>query len=331
MVDSKLNNFLFIFGSARSGTTILAKLIDSSPDILYRHEPDIAAPTTDIPFLPDRETYDSLAVEARNYAHRLTGVRNARTISSPPYFNKRFRSPLSNVLWRANAYLVKGCERAYIRFPAFDWLKPSMAPTILIKSVSSVVRAPLFHRALPSARFIHLARHPCAVANSRLRGLRGGFLDKPTYIEQAFSMPEAARYPLDEARVRSLGAAGQIAYVWMLHNDKVYTELEGHERYRFVSYEDLCVNPAKQLRSIYDFAGLEWQEQTASFVANLEHTNTVQHGFFGVNRNIKSRLYTWRENLSGEDIEEMEWVVGHSVLGRRFIEESRTTVREKSE
>ena len=33
---------VFVLGGARSGTTWLAKILDSHPDVLYRHEPDIA-------------------------------------------------------------------------------------------------------------------------------------------------------------------------------------------------------------------------------------------------------------------------------------------------
>ena len=31
---------ILILGAPRSGTTWLAKIIDSHPDVLYRHEPD---------------------------------------------------------------------------------------------------------------------------------------------------------------------------------------------------------------------------------------------------------------------------------------------------
>jgi hypothetical protein len=34
------NGLLLLFGMPRSGTTWLAKIIDSHPDIIYRHEPD---------------------------------------------------------------------------------------------------------------------------------------------------------------------------------------------------------------------------------------------------------------------------------------------------
>jgi len=35
---------ILVSGSPRSGTTWLAKLLDSHPDVLYRHEPDEVSP-----------------------------------------------------------------------------------------------------------------------------------------------------------------------------------------------------------------------------------------------------------------------------------------------
>ena len=44
LVDGALSAPILILGAPRSGTTWLAKIIDSHPDVLYRHEPDAAIP-----------------------------------------------------------------------------------------------------------------------------------------------------------------------------------------------------------------------------------------------------------------------------------------------
>jgi hypothetical protein len=65
------DNLVFLFGSARSGTTFLAKIFESSPDALYRHEPDISRPTNDIPFLPGPASYEVHLDRTRVYAAEL--------------------------------------------------------------------------------------------------------------------------------------------------------------------------------------------------------------------------------------------------------------------
>ena len=56
---------VFIVGTARSGTTFLAKLLDSHPDVLYRHEPDSVLVNTEIPFLQRREDLGTFLAPAR--------------------------------------------------------------------------------------------------------------------------------------------------------------------------------------------------------------------------------------------------------------------------
>jgi sulfotransferase family protein len=43
---------ILILGAPRSGTTWLAKIVDSHPDVLYRHEPDATLPGPS-PMTPD--------------------------------------------------------------------------------------------------------------------------------------------------------------------------------------------------------------------------------------------------------------------------------------
>src|SRR5580698_1469066 len=72
---------ILVLGAPRSGTTWLAKIIDSHPDVLYRHEPDetIAAPS---PLTPD-----SLPALLARWATE-TG---ARTVTKQPYFRKSWQ------------------------------------------------------------------------------------------------------------------------------------------------------------------------------------------------------------------------------------------------
>jgi hypothetical protein len=317
---------VFLFGSARSGTSFVSKLLDASPDVLYRHEPDISLSTIEFPFLPARSEYAGMISAAARYAASLASLKTSRTVGSPPYFDKRFRTGLGNRLWRLNAYLAKGAERLQMRVPISDWLRPDAQMTTVMKSVSSVVRAPLFHAAMPEARIIHLVRHPCAVISSRKRGIAGGHLDVPIYVEEALRMEEAANYPLSAEQVRLLGHAGQVAYVWMLQNDKVYAELNDDPRYQFISYEGLCLDPATKGREMYAFADLAWGVQTERFLSMIESESAAKGGYFSLSRNLRSGLYKWLTDLTPQEIEEAEWVVSHSVLGRRILEEAQAAV-----
>ncbi len=65
---------IFIIGFGRSGTTFLAKLLDSHPDVLYRHEPDSVLENTEIPFIPDESDLKRYRNHARSYVESLCNV-----------------------------------------------------------------------------------------------------------------------------------------------------------------------------------------------------------------------------------------------------------------
>ena len=67
-------NPVFVIGGARSGTTFLAKLLDSHPDVLYRHEPDSVLVNTDIPFVPRHDEVQRFVEPAGRYLEELRHV-----------------------------------------------------------------------------------------------------------------------------------------------------------------------------------------------------------------------------------------------------------------
>ena len=58
---------VFRVGGARSGTTFLAKFLDSHPDVLYRYESDLVLANREIPFLPRRKELETFLAPARRY------------------------------------------------------------------------------------------------------------------------------------------------------------------------------------------------------------------------------------------------------------------------
>ena len=87
---------IFLIGSARSGTSWLAKIFDSHPDVIYRHEPDSIVVSYSIPFFPDPEEMESLIPETRDYFTKLLNVRQLKSAGSLPVFNKNYLSKFTN-------------------------------------------------------------------------------------------------------------------------------------------------------------------------------------------------------------------------------------------
>lgn len=315
-----------IVGGARSGTTFLAKLLDSHPDVLYRHEPDSVLINTRIPFLPRREEIDGLLEEAGTYLDSLRDVRARRVSGKRPIFDKSYRSALRKACFLSGLSLARLAELAgrfagYRHIDAPDCVDRRARERIvyLIKSVDSPWRTMLYNMARPDWRFIHILRHPCAVINSKLRGIESNLMTAGTYLHSIFDTWETDDYPLTLQEMETRSFEEQLAFQWMVCNQCVVDEMSGRDRYRLVIYEELCRDLAEKTRSLFAFAGLSFDEQTERFLARLDAMEGRDSRYFDVMRPPKASLYKWREQLSAEQIENIRKIVCHSEIGRRFF------------
>ncbi|MEO0975505.1 MAG: sulfotransferase, partial [Pseudomonadota bacterium] len=259
-----LDRTVFAYGSGRSGTTLLAKLLDASPETLYRHEPDKLLKEAALPFLPEAPDYEALKPVAAEYLTALTRPASASVSGKRPRFPKAYRSPLGD--WCQGALLPAygAAERAGLALAVPDLVR-SERFFYLIKSVSSVCRVPLFAAAAPQARFIHIVRHPGAVLASLLRGIEQQLMSRNVFIEEVAGMANAKDFDLPLDRLHELSFEEQATYAWMIQNDKSERELEDDHHYYLLSYEDLCLNTKERVREMCAFIGIEYVPQMEDF------------------------------------------------------------------
>ena len=104
------DKLLLVVGGPRSGTTWLAHIFDSHPDVLYRHDADtvLRNPPLQRPF-SDAEIPAHLA-DARAHMTRLVALRRLKAAGSLPVFPKSY-TPRG--AWRTRQALIvamKGME-----------------------------------------------------------------------------------------------------------------------------------------------------------------------------------------------------------------------------
>ena len=95
--DSDQSRLTLILGAPRSGTTWLAKIFDSHPDVLYRHEPDLVVPDNRIPSICADENAPALIEAARGFVADLMHTHTLKTAGSLPVFPKRHDRPWTRV------------------------------------------------------------------------------------------------------------------------------------------------------------------------------------------------------------------------------------------
>ncbi len=316
---------ILLFGLPRSGTTWLAKLFDSHPDVLYRHEPDSILRGTHLPEWPELEPTPAELASARAYVRELLRVRTLKSGGSLPMFAKRFRGSAAHVLrlGLAQALHALGAVRGARRFSRAiaipDLIERATAHPlhIVLKSVTSPHRLGLLAGALPGCRTILLLRHPCGQVASMLRGAQAGLFEQKLELDLPWLLrsPAAHRYGLAAASFARLAPAEQLAWRWVVLAEQASSALERLPYARLLRHCDLASGPDAQLRSLFSFAGLGWDPQTEAFLRRSTHSIGPQR-YYGVFRDSAQEVDKWRRELDGPTQRRIWAVVRNSSLAK---------------
>ncbi len=320
---------LFILGAPRSGTTWLAKLFDSHPDVLYRNEPDTVLHEPRLPLLCPAEQVAAHRPLARDYLDRLLALRSLRSSGSLPTFRKRgqsltghrLRSVLIQALHAAQTLQRYLPQDVLERIPVPDPRRGRAAvpPLIVVKSVNARGRARLFAEVAPHGRIIFLLRHPCGQVASVLRGVALGAFAPPDR-EEILATPLAARCGLTRAGFAALRPAEQFAWHWAILNQMALDDLAplGPERLRVVHYHDMVAAPQAAMAALFDFAGLSPDRQSAAFLERSTH-HTGRDGYYRVlKRDGQQAVNRWRSELAEDDQRRILAIADQVAVGRQI-------------
>ena len=329
VTQEALASVILVIGAPRSGTTWLAKIIDSHPDVLYRHEPDETLPAREGPAREGPFGGGQTHEDWPGLLERWIADRSARTVAKRPFFAKSWQ----RVGARGVRTLVAGAVSAASRLPApldrlgrvsIPDLMRRPASRVVIKSVRWADGAAVLARAWPGSRIFYILRHPCGQVASVMRGhrqrrfdLRKKGTDMP--FDEAAAVRFAAVHGVDGPAFQALPDAAKYAWSWRAFNEPAYDALAPQRNVHVVVYEALCLEPAALARRILAFAGLEWTEQSAAFVARSA-THQGAAGYYGIFRDAVSAAENWRDVMAPEDQVAVRSVVAGSPLAKLWLD-----------
>lgn len=298
-------NLVLILGLPRSGTTWLAKIFDSHPGVVYRHEPGIVHRGVDFPNVCRQAEADAYRDVTRAYLARLVATRTLKTAGSLPIFAKEYQGRLrqlgrSALIYGLHALNVasRGSKIAE-RLPIPDFRDPSRRPPLctVVKSVSLFNLAGFIANALPESRIVFLLRHPCGQVDSMMRGTTLGKLRNDLNSEDLLAYEGSGRLGLTSEALEGMPFIEHYAWRWALFCQKVLDDLRGRPNVRVVRYEDLCAEPVAETQELFSFADLPWQERTAAFIKATTRGALFER-YYGVTRNSKTAADAWRSCFS---------------------------------
>jgi len=321
-------NVVLLLGAPRSGTTWLAKIFDSHPQVLYRHEPDTVLRNDGLPQLVRRDEVEKYRDDAHLYLAELMNVRTLKSAGSLPLFPKTYSGSIAQYLRGGVVYslhaadaIMRGARWAQ-RVPVPDLVPrvPPVRPIVVLKSVSSRGRARLFADAMPKSRIIFILRHPCGQVASTMQGISAGKFEHTVRFAAALKTEEGRSVGLTTERFAGLSPIEQCAWHWAIMNQKALNDLAGlgADRIRVLRYEDACADPERVAKELFAFSGLNWNAQTASFIQESTSGGDVTE-FYGVSRDPLAAANKWRTTLSAEDQQRILAIATRVPAGEMFM------------
>ena len=317
---------ILLLGAPRSGTSWLGKIFDSHPDVLYRHEPDVVLEDDGLPWICPEVVTEADRRMAEEYLRRLATTATARTSGKPPFFPKSYRGPMARLV---RIMLMGGLRAAEMcgtaparlnRMPVPDLIAAGARSRVrvVVKSNSAHGRAHVYAQAWPHARFVLILRDPWGYAASIRRGKSIGKMDVPP-LQWIPESSVARRYGLTEERLATLPELEQLAWNWVISNEKVLLDLEGSAALKVITYRALCEEPMRQTQELFAFAGLQWNRQTEVFIDR----STKSFGpdrYYAVFKNTRDAMNRWRKDLTSEEQQRILRVLRLSPLLRHCPE-----------
>jgi hypothetical protein len=297
------SNAILIGGAPRSGTTWLAKIFDSHPDTLYRHEPDEIRPLAG----PIEAAIAGWACQ-----------RDPRTAGKRPIFGKSWQSMPAR--WLRTALIYGDALLDRLGLPT--WPVPDLGKTenarLVVKSVRLSTEIGTFADAFPDGRALFILRHPCGQVASVMRGTRDQQFDLAQVgtdmpFDEAAAIRYAEKHGLSELTFQALPDAAKYAWSWRACNEPAVAAIARKHNARVLVYEELCARPRAETEAIFAFAGLRWSAATEAFLARSTH-HVGAADYYGVERNSIAAAEAWRTIMSESDQQAVRAVITGSPL-----------------
>jgi len=283
-----MDNLISVFGMPRSGTTWLAKIIDSHPDVIYRHEPDSERKIA-IPLVTNTDS--EYTENINQYCEKLKTHRTIKTCGKFPLFKKSYFNPATYVLFKGSLLVAKLSVRFGLSYRIIEHINYKEDINLLWKSIESIGRVGNILYALPNAKMVYVIRHPYGQIASVLSGENNGrfFSSTPAsedfgIFEQLLTTTFAIKNELSMEFLNALSPVQRMAIRWLLFNEHALAKIANFsQRVHLVNYEELCSSPLKTSKSIFDFCQLDWNKQTEDFVTKSVKEN--DSSYYGVFKN----------------------------------------------
>lgn len=279
---------ILVTGAARTGTTWVGRTLALSRSVRYVHEP------FSINALPCN------CGVSFDYWYYFITKKNEAT----------FREHLRHKI-------IPSLDR-YWFLNLFSEFKVTRRLRTLTKSASdffstrSLVKDPL---ALFSAEWLAsvfdmdvvvLIRHPAAFVSS-YKQLNWGhpfshFLDQPLLMKEHLAPFERE---IEDFAKNQYGIVDQASLLWKLTHHVIQKYQQTHEKWTFLRYEDISIDPLSEFRKLFRQLDLEFSGRIERKIQEQSHARHIANSLdpYSITRNSEHMVKVWQERLTPQEIE----------------------------
>jgi hypothetical protein len=277
---------VWIFGSPRSGSTWLLKLLGEHERVVAVNEPLIGLYLGQMS--ADLRDIDIDALDSSNFV-----VRRLQNKKADNFFAEEFTDVWAPALGEMIRKRFTAHVARYSRDPA--------RALVAIQEPNGSQSADVIMAALPRARFVFLLRDGRDVVDSELAANKPG-----AWISKAFpGMTGIA----EEDR---LDFVDRTARKWLWRTEVVQQAFDAHPGpKRLVRYEELRADTPGQLRPLLDWLDLSVSDQRVAQLVERHAFEKVPAEVRGTDAFFRAASPgLWRENMSDEEQQRMEDILG---------------------
>ena len=310
---------VIVAGLPRSGTTWLAKILDSHPQTLYQHEPDIPPTFPSMPLLVVPEQYEAFSAAIKYFASGLNELGRVRTSATLPVFKKNNES-IFNLLGRkvvCSATKLASTRLGNIRVPQIFSPPEKEGMALVWKTVDSVGRLGLFSKSLAPVKVVLILRHPCGVINSITTGIEKG-IKAPTPRHE---IDEIMRFESDlvtqvKENLQKFDLLELEAFKWAVLNSYAIESLEDNPDATIIRYEDLVSNPLEESVQLFDKLEMPSDSQVERFIQKSTNGNSSR--YYGVYRK-KAAVNVWKDVVPLDSQERVAKIVSGTKAAELYL------------
>jgi len=317
---------ILLFGMPRSGTTWIGKIFDSHPSVIYRHEPDSWKRMVAIPVISNSDEYEKYCRDITDYIEGLDTISLQPVVAKLPVFSKKTVGSIRYGFFRINVLLSMLLSRLFskVKLPVISLVTPGKVKLMSMawKSIESLGRLGVILKCNKRIKAIHIIRHPCGYISSVLSGESGGKFvcntatsEDYAFFDELLKSPISKKYGLSIEKLENMQAIERLSWRWVLINEHAMSNTES-ERVFVLKYEDLCKKPVDVTKKMFEFTGLEWNEQTEKFLSNS--TSKQSDAYYSVYKDPVKSSEKWKSKLESDEINAIRKIISGTIPGQLY-------------